>query len=680
MNSNYKSYIAILVVVITGSFSLFAFLNALEIFGVRYDLFGISLLLISTFVSLIVWIILVYVLKVVDVRSNDYSIISKQCSFESDGRVKKEESDDTNKKPLTIFWKNFGLVIVGCIFSPISNLIVLFISCNKINTKKSSSKIMIIIVSLVLFCFPSVVTKVNSTTIGHLSPITFALNNDVDDVVSKIEKEVKEIIIPSYYKGKKVVEIAPYASFGNKTIESLVVPGTVKTIGDGAFSDCVKLKKVVLKNGVEEIGDIAFYDCGKFVKLEVPKTIKKIGNDAFGDSIDFEASYITKVKGICYLGNPINKYTVLVQATPYAPRVITVDRRTKVIMYQAFDCKNNCFPDKVIMPKGLKSIGERAFSYSTYLNTIEIPDTVESIGDYAFEGTYLSYVSLPDSLQELGVEVFTSDTLLGNGTKYNNGLYIGNPSNPYLALTQIIDKEVTDFEMHSQTRIIIENCFSMCMNIEEITVPQNVVFVGYNAFSELDSLKTVNILGKIKNIKDNTFSNCSSLETVILPSCIETIGRCAFSQCESLKRIDIPSSCKCIDMNAFYGCDNLVEMNYKGNINDWLKIDFKNECSNPLYYAHNLYINGELITDLEIDKSVTEIKKYSFYGCTSITVIILHSQISYIGPHAFECCSNLSKIIYEGTWEQFLNIEKAISWDYDISYKIECFDETIKIR
>ena len=42
--------------------------------------------------------------------------------------------------------------------------------------------------------------------------------------------------------------------------------------------------------------------------------------------------------------------------------------------------------------------------------------------------------------------------------------------------------------------------------------------------------------------------------------------------------------------------------------------------------------------------------------------------------------TDLSKIIYEGTWEQFLNIEKAISWDYDISYKIECFDETIKIR
>jgi hypothetical protein len=76
----------------------------------------------------------------------------------------------------------------------------------------------------------------------------------------------------------------------------------------------------------------------------------------------------------------------------------------------------------------------------------------------------------------------------------------------------------------------------------------------------------------------------------------------------------------------------------------WCNIAFYNTVSNPLYYAHNLYINNELVTDLVILESVTSIGKSAFYGCSGLTSITIPDSVTSIGDYAFMNCSSLTNV------------------------------------
>ena len=80
------------------------------------------------------------------------------------------------------------------------------------------------------------------------------------------------------------------------------------------------------------------------------------------------------------------------------------------------------------------------------------------------------------------------------------------------------------------------------------------------------------------------------------------------------------------------------------DIENWCNISFGDYYANPLRYAHNLYIDNELITELVIPDNVTEIKPYVFHGCTSITSVIIPDSVTTIGSFAFLNCSSLINI------------------------------------
>ena len=76
----------------------------------------------------------------------------------------------------------------------------------------------------------------------------------------------------------------------------------------------------------------------------------------------------------------------------------------------------------------------------------------------------------------------------------------------------------------------------------------------------------------------------------------------------------------------------------------WCNIDFVDSIANPLYYAHNLYLNGELVRDLVIPNGVTEIKNYAFYNCSSLVDITVLNGAKTIGKQAFSGCCNVEKL------------------------------------
>lgn len=171
----------------------------------------------------------------------------------------------------------------------------------------------------------------------------------------------------------------------------------------------------------------------------------------------------------------------------------------------------------------------------------------------------------------------------------------------------------------------------------------------------------------VTSIGSYTFYYCRNLTSVTIPNSVISIGESAFDGCSGLTSITIGNGVSSIGRNAFSFCDALTAV-YISDINAWCSISFAfNSESNPLIYAHNLYLNGQLVTDLIILEGVTDIKKYAFDGCTSLKSVTLPASLENIEESAFYGCSAVRAITCKAALPPmcagtscFANINKAI--------------------
>ena len=128
---------------------------------------------------------------------------------------------------------------------------------------------------------------------------------------------------------------------------------------------------------------------------------------------------------------------------------------------------------------------------------------------------------------------------------------------------------------------------------------------------------------------------------------VTKIGTQAFNN-TSITSIKIPESVKEIE-DAFKDCNSLTDVYYAGDIEGWCNISFKmvgDSTPNPMYYAENFYINGELLQgELVIPNSVTSIRNFAFAYCTGLTSIILPDGVTDIGNYAFSYCFSLTSLV-----------------------------------
>ena len=107
---------------------------------------------------------------------------------------------------------------------------------------------------------------------------------------------------------------------------------------------------------------------------------------------------------------------------------------------------------------------------------------------------------------------------------------------------------------------------------------------------------------KVKKIGEKAFKNCTELTSVIIPEGVTSIGDYAFYGCSRLTSVIIPESVTSIGEGAFCDCENLTAVHIS-DIAAWCNIKFSKSYSNPLYYAHNLYLNGELVTEVTLPRA-----------------------------------------------------------------------------
>lgn len=203
--------------------------------------------------------------------------------------------------------------------------------------------------------------------------------------------------------------------------------------------------------------------------------------------------------------------------------------------------------------------------------------------------------------------------------------------------------KMTSISLPISLQMIGYQAFYNCSCLTSISIPSSVNSIGNLAFEGCSSLTSVVIPNSVSLIGYSAFKDCSGLISVTIPTSVTSIGSSAFDGCTNLTSLEIPNSVTTIGENAFYNCNKLTSVKISDLI-AWCEIKFNNTYSNPLNYAHDLYLNGELLKELIIPNSITEIKNYTFYNCSSLTSVVIGNNITSIGTCAFDYCSNLVSV------------------------------------
>ena len=208
--------------------------------------------------------------------------------------------------------------------------------------------------------------------------------------------------------------------------------------------------------------------------------------------------------------------------------------------------------------------------------------------------------------------------------------------------------------------------FYDCSGLTSVVIPNSVKSIGYDAFADCSSLTSVEIPNSVTSIGSGAFAYCSGLTSVEIPNSVTYIGDWAFRECSGLTSVSIGNSVTEIGAGTFWGCSGLTSVsignsvtsiNYKAfsgcsglkkveisNLEAWCKISFYDVDVNPIYYSHNLFLNGQEIKNLIIPESVQELKFGVFYGCSGLTSVSIGNSVTSIGNSAFSGCSGLTSV------------------------------------
>ena len=405
----------------------------------------------------------------------------------------------------------------------------------------------------------------------------------------------------------------PYSSsdYAPKITAVVFEEGSVcESIGNDAFYYCTSLTSVVIGDSVESIGAYAFCGCKKLVEVvnKSPHVTIERGSEENGYLGYYAlAVYNSGDKFESRLSND-NEYIVytdgaekiLVGYAGTETDLILPSYITKIHQYAFYDCDsltsitvsedNTAYAsqDGILYNKEKT---EFVYVPKNVTGIVTIPNGVTSIGESAFSGCdSLTSIVIPNSVTSIG-----------------------------------------------------ESAFSGCDSLTSIVISNSVTSIGESAFSGCDSLTSIVIPNSVKSISKYAFASCDSLTSIVIPDSVTSIGSYAFSYCYSLTSVTIGNGLTSIGNYAFSDCDSLTSV-YIADIEAWCNISFGSDDANPLYYKHNLYLNNELVTKLEIPNTITEIKAYAFRGCSSLTSIEIPDSVTSIGESAFNGCKSLTSI------------------------------------
>ncbi len=300
----------------------------------------------------------------------------------------------------------------------------------------------------------------------------------------------------------------------------------------------------------------------------------------------------------------------------------------------AVDGFDGCQFTKLIVPEGIKILGESCFGNCDKLTSVSLPDSLTEVSAGAFKYcASLKYIVIPDSVENIGIETFIGCSVLESLTIPFVGdrkdVVVTDPdiySFGYVFGTVEYEKSYYVSQHYKYNKSYRDNVFYLPLSLKYVTVTSGEIF-SY-AFEGCVSLKKIDIPQNITQIGEYAFY-ASGIETFKIPSTVIKIEDYSFSYCNNLISVTIPNSVINIGYEVFSHCGDSLYTKTDG-----------------IVYVDNWVIGVEdkEITYANIKKDAEGISGGAFFNCVSLTGIKIPDGVKGIGNHAFYACGNLTSV------------------------------------
>lgn len=462
----------------------------------------------------------------------------------------------------------------------------------------------------------------------------------------------------------EVTMIGDKAFYGYNTysssLESIVIPDGVKSIGKSAFEECRELESVTLGQGVTSIGDSAFDTCFRLTIITIPESLTKLGQGVFYGCWglkEIRGKYASEDGCCLIIDDALYLFAAACGLTEYAiPSGVTS------IEYGAFsvagltgvtipdtvtEIKSLAFSDcyylqSVTIPNSVTVIGDNAFMYCDRLSEVDLGNGVEIISESAFhECAKLESITIPSSVSEIGDYAFahcTSLSVVNIKASTPFKLYADTFMDCSTDMIVYVPLESLDVfktaecwrDLKLRAGLCPENQIWYTSNDGNIINPDNSAFAGGIVSNVYENGRgVITFESNLTSIGKQAFEDCRSLTSLTMPATVTKIDNRAFYQCNSLTDITIPEGVTSIGHEAFFYCISLKNIALPNTVT----------TINP--YA---FYMCQSLESIEIPAKVTVVSDHLFYYCTSLKEVTIPADVTNINDYAFAYCSSLKKL------------------------------------
>lgn len=441
-----------------------------------------------------------------------------------------------------------------------------------------------------------------------------------------------------YYKnvtfGNNVTEIHPQL-FSNAIIPNIILPDSLRLIGDKAFDGAVRQSSLTIPEKCDSIGDNAFaslngtllnIDCkspnpprialgtfsGQNFILSVPYGCRDVYKSArywkthiLCDPADEVVDITLKHANSLYGKLAFNDLEPGDVARLKISGILGDDDwRTIAEMSALYDldlsgvtCQNISVISGVTsnlmhlkFPQGLKVISQDLFRDGHLMGTVEIPESCDSIKSFAFTNSPISK------------------------------LIISGPT-------------------------VVEDCaFNFCRNLKEISISGGAKLLKEsfkyvtNTYDLNEGLETL-IIGDGVIAEDNSFYYCKHLTNIIFEGQVDSIADGAFTDCNKVENITFNGGIRKLGPTVFKNMSlSRLDIN---DVPAWCAMSFSSQTANPMSYAKNIYIEGSDDYHLIVSEGTDSINDYAFAGCNILKSATISKNVKKIGTGSFSYCRDL---------------------------------------